>query len=44
MNNVIVITGSSSGFGALAARALADQGEIVYARRSTSPACGPGVG
>ena len=30
-NNVILISGSSSGFGALTARALADQGEIVYA-------------
>ena len=31
MKNVIVITGASSGFGALAARALADAGHIVYA-------------
>ena len=31
MNNVIVITGASSGFGALAARALARAGHIVYA-------------
>jgi len=31
MNNVIVITGASSGFGALTARALADRGDIVYA-------------
>jgi NAD(P)-dependent dehydrogenase (short-subunit alcohol dehydrogenase family) len=30
-NNVVLISGSSSGFGALAARALADQGEVVYA-------------
>lgn len=31
MNNVIVITGASSGFGALTARTLADAGDIVYA-------------
>jgi NAD(P)-dependent dehydrogenase (short-subunit alcohol dehydrogenase family) len=31
MKHVILITGSSSGFGALAARALADAGHIVYA-------------
>ena len=31
MNQVIVITGASSGFGALAARALAQAGHIVYA-------------
>ena len=29
--NVVVITGASSGFGALTARALADRGNIVYA-------------
>lgn len=29
--NSIVITGASSGFGALAARRLADSGDIVYA-------------
>jgi NAD(P)-dependent dehydrogenase (short-subunit alcohol dehydrogenase family) len=31
MNNIIVITGAGSGFGALTARALADQGNTVYA-------------
>ena len=31
MKNVIVITGASSGFGALSARALAKAGHIVYA-------------
>jgi len=31
MKNIIVITGASSGFGALTARALADAGNIVYA-------------
>ncbi|QGN32550.1 SDR family oxidoreductase [Microlunatus sp. Gsoil 973] len=31
MSNVIVITGASSGFGALSARALADAGHTVYA-------------
>jgi NAD(P)-dependent dehydrogenase (short-subunit alcohol dehydrogenase family) len=31
MKNIIVITGASSGFGALTARALAKAGHIVYA-------------
>ena len=31
MSNIVVITGASSGFGALTARALADQGDTVYA-------------
>jgi NAD(P)-dependent dehydrogenase (short-subunit alcohol dehydrogenase family) len=31
MNSVVVITGASSGFGALTARALADAGNTVYA-------------
>jgi NAD(P)-dependent dehydrogenase (short-subunit alcohol dehydrogenase family) len=31
MKNIIVITGSSSGFGSLAARALAHSGHVVYA-------------
>jgi NAD(P)-dependent dehydrogenase (short-subunit alcohol dehydrogenase family) len=31
MKSVIVLTGASSGFGALAARALAKAGHIVYA-------------
>ena len=30
-NNIVILTGASSGFGALTARALADQGEVVYA-------------
>jgi NAD(P)-dependent dehydrogenase (short-subunit alcohol dehydrogenase family) len=30
-NNVVLISGTSSGFGALTARALADHGEVVYA-------------
>ena len=31
MKSVILITGASSGFGALTARALADAGHTVYA-------------
>jgi len=30
-NHVVIITGASSGFGAMTARSLADQGEVVYA-------------
>src|SRR5258708_9426654 len=37
MKQIIVITGPSSGFGALAPRALADAGHIVYpSRRETT--------
>jgi len=38
MSNIVVITGASSGFGALTARALADAGHTVYAgiRQTTS--------
>src|SRR5258705_13398833 len=37
MKKVIVVTGASSGFGALAARALAKAGHVVYASmRDTS--------
>ena len=40
MKQVIVITGASSGFGALAARALADAGHTVYASmREQRPQC-----
>ena len=44
MKNVIVITGASSGFGALAARALANAGHTVYASmRDTAGRNGPQV-
>ncbi|MFI6402449.1 SDR family oxidoreductase [Streptomyces sp. NPDC050548] len=44
MNNIVVITGASSGFGALTARALADQGETVYAgMRNTTTRNAPQV-
>jgi NAD(P)-dependent dehydrogenase (short-subunit alcohol dehydrogenase family) len=41
MKNVIVITGASSGFGALAARALAIAGHTVYASMPTEEGPGP---
>ena len=31
MQQVILVTGASSGFGAMSARALADAGHVVYA-------------
>ncbi|WP_262058886.1 SDR family oxidoreductase [Streptomyces sp. STR69] len=44
MNNVVVITGASSGFGALTARALADKGDTVYAgMRNTATRNAPQV-
>jgi NADP-dependent 3-hydroxy acid dehydrogenase YdfG len=36
MTKTIVVTGASSGFGALSARAFADAGYVVYARCATS--------
>jgi NAD(P)-dependent dehydrogenase (short-subunit alcohol dehydrogenase family) len=44
MNQIVVITGASSGFGALTARALADSGNTVYAgMRSTTARNAPQV-
>ncbi|XUL85862.1 SDR family oxidoreductase [Streptomyces galilaeus] len=44
MKNIVVITGASSGFGALTARALADQGDTVYAgMRNTTTRNAPQV-
>jgi NAD(P)-dependent dehydrogenase (short-subunit alcohol dehydrogenase family) len=44
MNQTIVITGASSGFGALTARAIADKGDTVYAgMRDTSGRNAPQV-
>jgi NAD(P)-dependent dehydrogenase (short-subunit alcohol dehydrogenase family) len=44
MNNIVVITGASSGFGALTARALADEGHTVYAgMRNTATRNAPQV-
>jgi NAD(P)-dependent dehydrogenase (short-subunit alcohol dehydrogenase family) len=44
MNQIIVITGASSGFGALTARALADTGNTVYAgMRATTARNAPQV-
>ncbi len=36
MSQVILITGASSGFGAMCASALADAGHIVYASMRTT--------
>ncbi|SEC53486.1 NADP-dependent 3-hydroxy acid dehydrogenase YdfG [Streptomyces sp. 3213] len=44
MNDIVVITGASSGFGALTARALADEGHTVYAgMRNTTTRNAPQV-
>ncbi|WP_043662517.1 SDR family oxidoreductase [Streptomyces xylophagus] len=44
MSNIVVITGASSGFGALTARALADKGSTVYAgMRNTTTRNAPQV-
>ena len=44
MSNIVVITGASSGFGALTARALADKGNTVYAgMRNTTTRNAPQV-
>jgi NADP-dependent 3-hydroxy acid dehydrogenase YdfG len=41
MKQVIVVTGASSGFGALTARALADAGHTVYASMRDTGAAMP---
>ena len=44
MNQVILVTGASSGFGAMSARALADAGHVVYASmRETAGRNAPAV-